>query len=160
MVIKVLHLIGVEPITFGTEIQRSIQLSYKRLSIKMIQQQTILKVSDNSGAKTAKCIKVLGGFKKKYAKLGDIIIVSIQKLRNKSKNTSKVKKGEVYKALIIRTKTKYIKKDGTQIWFNENSVTLLNKQENPVGTRIIGPIPKILKKKQFQKIFSISAGLI
>lgn len=126
----------------------------------MIQQQTILKVSDNSGAKTAKCIKVLGGFKKKYAKLGDIIIVSIQKLRNKSKNTSKVKKGEVYKALIIRTKTKYIKKDGTQIWFNENSITLLNKQENPVGTRIIGPISKVLKKKQFQKILSISSGLI
>lgn len=126
----------------------------------MIQQQTILKVSDNSGAKTAKCIKVLGGFKKKYAKLGDIIVVSIQKLRNKSKNTSKVKKGEVYKALIIRTKTKYIKKDGTQIWFHENSVTLLNKQDSPVGTRIIGPISKVLKKKQFQKILSISSGLI
>jgi large subunit ribosomal protein L14 len=126
----------------------------------MIQQQTILKVSDNSGAKTAKCIKVLGGFKKKYAKLGDIIVVSIQKLRNKSKNTSKVKKGEVYKALIIRTKTKYIKKDGTQIWFDENSVTLLNKQDSPVGTRIIGPISKVLKKKQFQKILSISSGLI
>lgn len=126
----------------------------------MIQQQTILKVSDNSGAKTAKCIKVLGGFKKKYAKLGDIIIVSIQKLRNKSKNTSKVKKGEVYKALIIRTKTKHVKKDGTQIWFNENSVTLINKQENPISTRIIGPISKVLKKKQFQKILSISPGLI
>ena len=126
----------------------------------MIQQQTILKVSDNSGAKTAKCIKVLGGFKKKYAKLGDIIIVSIQKLRNKSKNTSKVKKGEVYRALIIRTKVKYVKKDGTQIWFNENSITLLNKQDNPIGTRIMGPIPKILKKKKFQKILSISSGLV
>jgi large subunit ribosomal protein L14 len=126
----------------------------------MIQTQTLLKVSDNSGAKIAKCIKVLGGFKKKYAKLGDIIIVSIQKLRNKSKNTSKVKKGEVCKALIIRTKVKYFKKDGTQICFNENSITLLNKQENPIGTRIIGPIPKFLKKKKFQKILSLSSGLV
>jgi large subunit ribosomal protein L14 len=145
----------------GPKSNARIQLSYKRFKErKMIQQQTILKVSDNSGAKTAKCIKVLGGFKKKYAKLGDIIIVSVQKLRNKSKNTSKVKKGEVYKALIIRTKTKYIKKDGTQIWFNENSITLLNKQENPIGTRVLGPMAKVLKKKQFQKILSISSGLI
>jgi large subunit ribosomal protein L14 len=126
----------------------------------MIQQQTILKVSDNSGAKTVKCIKVLGGFKKKYAKIGDIIIVSVQKLRNKSKNTSKVKKGEVYRALIIRTKVRNQKKDGSQIWFNENSITLLNKQDNPIGTRIIGPIPKVLKKKKFQKIVSISSGLV
>lgn len=126
----------------------------------MIQQQTILKVSDNSGAKTVKCIRVLGGFKKKYAKLGDSIIVSIQQLRNKSKNTSKVKKGEVYKALIIRTKTPYKKKDGSQMWFSENSVVLINKQENPISTRIIGPIPKLLKKKKFQKFISMSSGLI
>ena len=73
----------------------------------MIQQQSILKVSDNSGAKTVKCLKVLGGFKKKYAKLGDIIIVSVQQLRNKSKKTSKVKKREIYKALILRTKSRF-----------------------------------------------------
>lgn len=126
----------------------------------MIQPQTILKVTDNSGAKTVRCIKILGGFKKRYAKLGDIIIVSVQQLRNKLKKTSKVKKGEVYKALILRTKTKHIKKDGSQIFFNENSVTLLNKQENPIGTRIIGPIPKIFKKKKFQKFIGISSGLI
>ena len=72
----------------------------------MIQQQTILKVADNSGAKTVKCIKVLGGFKRKFAYLGDIIIVSVHQLRNRSKTTSKVQKGEIYKALIIRTKTK------------------------------------------------------
>lgn len=126
----------------------------------MIQQQTILKVSDNSGAKTVRCIRVLGGFRKKYAKLGDSIIVSVQQLRNKSKNTSKVKKGEVYKALIIRTKVPYKKKDGSQIWFGENSVVLVNKQENPVSTRIIGPLPKLLKKKKFQKFISMSSGLI
>lgn len=73
----------------------------------MIQQQSILKVSDNSGAKTVRCLKVLGGFKKKYAKLGDIIIVSVQQLRNKSKKTSKVKKREIYKALILRTKSRF-----------------------------------------------------
>nr|YP_009167307.1 ribosomal protein L14 [Fistulifera solaris]ALG35775.1 ribosomal protein L14 [Fistulifera solaris] len=126
----------------------------------MIQQQTILKVSDNSGAKTVRCIRVLGGFRKKYAKLGDNIIVSVQQLRNKSKKTSKVKKGEVYKALIIRTKVPHKKKDGSQIWFGENSVVLVNKQENPVSTRIIGPLPKLLKKKKFQKFISMSSGLI
>lgn len=126
----------------------------------MIQQQSILKVSDNSGAKTVRCIRVLGGFKKKYAKLGDSIIVSIQQLRNKSKNTSKVKKGEVYKALIIRTKVPYRRKDGSQMWFGENSVVLINKQENPISTRIIGPLPKLLKKKKFQKFVSMSSGLI
>jgi len=75
--------------------------------------------------------------------LGDTVVVSVQKLRNKFKKTSKVKKGEIYKALIIRTKTKHRKKDGLEIIFNENSVVLLNKQNNPVGTRIIGPIPKL-----------------
>jgi large subunit ribosomal protein L14 len=118
----------------------------------MIQQQTILKVADNSGAKTVKCIKVLGGFKKRYACLGDIIVVSVQQLRNKSKKTSKVLKGGVFRALVIRTKTQYKKKDGSSFVLNENSVTLMNKQGNPIGTRILGPVPKILKKKKFYEI--------
>jgi large subunit ribosomal protein L14 len=126
----------------------------------MIQQQTILKVFDNSGAKTVKCIKILGGFKKKYAKLGDVVIVSVQQLRNRSKKTSKVKKKEIYKALIIKTKTKYLKKDGSQFCFNDNGVILINKQGNPVSTRIIGPIPQTLKKKRLQKFISISSGIV
>lgn len=126
----------------------------------MVQQRTILKVSDNSGAKTVRCIKVLGGFKKKYAELGDLIVVSVQQLRNKSKSTSKVKKREVYQALVIRTKTGYVRKNGIKQLFSENSVVLINKQGNPVGTRILGPLPRILKKKKFQKFISISAGLI
>jgi large subunit ribosomal protein L14 len=126
----------------------------------MIQQQTLLKVSDNSGAKIVKCIKVLGGFKKKVAYLGDIIIVSVQQLRNKSKVTSKVKKGEIYKALIIRTKKKKIKKDGSIIGFKENSVSLINKQNNPIATRIIGPVPKELKKKIFNKFIQLSSGIV
>jgi len=126
----------------------------------MIQQRTILKVSDNSGAKTVRCIKVLGGFKKKYATVGNIVVVSVQKLRNKSKKTSKVKKKEIYKALIIRTKTCFKRQDGFYTAFKENSVVLINKQGNPVGTRILGPLPKKLKTKQIQKFISISSGLI
>jgi large subunit ribosomal protein L14 len=126
----------------------------------MIQQQTILKVADNSGAKTVKCVKILGGFRKRYAKLGDIIVVSVQQLRNKSKKTSKVLKGGVFWALVIRTKTQYKKKDGSFFLLSENSVTLLNKQGNPVGTRILGPVPKTLKKKKFMKFASLSVGLI
>jgi large subunit ribosomal protein L14 len=123
----------------------------------MIQLQTLLKVADNSGAKTVKCIKVLGGFKKKVANLGDVIVVSIQKLRNKSKKTSKVKKREVYKALVIRTKAK---SNGLTLGFKDNAAVLINKQGNPVGTRIVGPIPKTLQKKSLQKFTAIAAGLV
>jgi large subunit ribosomal protein L14 len=126
----------------------------------MIQQETILKVADNSGAKTVKCIKVLGGFKKRYANLGDVIIVSVRQLRNKSKKTSKVLKGGVFRALVVRTKNKYKKKDGSLFSLQENSVVLINKQGNPIGTRILGPVPKILKKKKFMKFVSLSVGLI
>ena len=126
----------------------------------MIQQQTILKVADNSGAKTAKCIKVLGGFKKRTAKPGDIIVISIQKLRNKLRKTSKVKKKEIYKALVIRTKIKYQKNNKFNLTFNENEIVLMNKQGQPIGTRINGPISKQLRKKKFQKFTNIAAGLV
>nr|YP_010516735.1 ribosomal protein L14 [Haslea karadagensis]UXN44278.1 ribosomal protein L14 [Haslea karadagensis]UXN44359.1 ribosomal protein L14 [Haslea karadagensis] len=129
----------------------------------MIQQQTILKAADNSGAKIVQCIKVLGGYKKKYAKLGDIIVVSVKQLRNRSKLTSKVKKGEVHKALVIRTNTKQQKKDGSYNFFNKklsNAVVLINKKGTPIATRITEPIPVSLKKKQFMKFISISPGLI
>lgn len=123
----------------------------------MIQQQTLLKVADNSGAKYVKCIKVLGGFKRKTAFLGDLIIVSIQQLRNKSKTTSKVLKGDVYKALILRTKQKVRKKDGSFFFFSENVATLLNKQNKILASRLIGPIPKKLKINKFLKFASISS---
>lgn len=126
----------------------------------MIQQETILKVADNSGAKTVKCIKVLGGFKKRYANLGDIIVISVQQLRNKSKSTSKVLKGGVFRALVVRTKKRYKKRDGSLFLLEENAVALINKQGNPIGTRILGPIPKILKKKKFMKFVSLSVGLM
>ena len=126
----------------------------------MIQQQTILKVADNSGAKTVKCIKVLGGFKKRYAKLGDIIVVSVKQLRNKSKKTSKVLKGGVFHALVIKTKVKYKKKDGSTFFLKDNSVAMISKQGNPIGTRLLGPIPKVLKKKKFFKFINISNGTL
>lgn len=126
----------------------------------MIQSISKLKVVDNSGAKTVRCIKVLGGFKRKYAKLGEVIIVSVQNLRNKSKNTSKVKKKEIYRALIVKTKIKFIKKNGFNIKLNENSVVLLNKQNNFIGTRIIGNIIKTSVPKKFQKVLSLASGII
>ncbi len=126
----------------------------------MIQQETILKVADNSGAKTVKCVKVLGGFKKRYARLGDIIVISVQQLRNKSKSTSKVLKGSVFRALVVRTKKQYKTRDGSVFSLEENAIALINKQGNPVGTRILGPIPKPLKKKKFMKFVSLSTGLI
>src|SRR5688572_9438290 len=126
----------------------------------MIQQESILKVADNSGAKTVKCIKVLGGFKKRYATLGDIIVVSIRELRNRSKKTSKVLKGGVFRALILRVKAKYKKKDGTTFFLKENSVALITKQGTPVGTRILTPLPRKLKKKKFLKFVSLSVGLM
>jgi large subunit ribosomal protein L14 len=126
----------------------------------MIQSQTILKVADNSGAKTVKCIKVLNGFNRRFAVIGDIVIVSIQKLRNKARLISKVRKGEVYKAIILRTKSKIRKKDGNIISFQSNSVGLINKQGKPIASRIIGPVPKILKQKNFLRLTTLSSGFI
>ena len=126
----------------------------------MIQQQTVLKVSDNSGAKYVKCIKVLGGFKRKFAYTGDIIVVSVVKLRNKSKFNSKVKKGEVYKALVLKTKNSNLGKLGFKTFFKDNSVCLLNKQGKPVATRIFSQVPLSLKKHKWIKISSLSSGFI
>jgi len=126
----------------------------------MIQQQTVLKIYDNSGAKKVKCIKVLGGCKKKAAKLGDVVVVSVQELRNKSKKTSKVKKGEVHRALLLHTKNKLINKDGSLLFSDLNSACLINKQFKPIGSRILGPVSKKLKKEKYSKIVNISLGTI
>jgi len=124
----------------------------------MIQLQSILKVADNSGAKTVKCIKVLGGYKKKTAYVGDIIVVSVQELRNRYKSTSKIKKGEVTTALIVRSKFQKKRKGGLFIRFDENNVVLLNKQLKFLGTKVLGVLPKELKKEKFLKLASISPG--
>lgn len=131
----------------------------------MIQQGTMMQVIDNSGAKTVKCIKVLGGYKKKYATLGDVVVISVQELRNKSKITSKVKKGEIYRALVLRIKRKITRKDGTTMFChkkaqNNNSVTIINKKRTPLATRLTEPVLFELKKKQFMKFTNLSTGLL
>ena len=126
----------------------------------MIQEQTILKVADNSGAKRVKCIKVLGGFKKRFSKQGNVIVVSVKELRNKSRQVAKVKKGSVHKALIIRTKSKNILKDGSCVFFKDNSVSLMNKQGKPLASRVVGPVFKSLKKGKYSKFANIAFGLI
>ena len=126
----------------------------------MIKLKSILKVCDNSGAKIVKCLGILGGFKKKHAVLGDFIMVSIKQLRNKFKINSKVKKKEVYKALIVKTNIKIVKNTGYQTKLIINSVVLLDKQKKPIATRILVVIPSFLKQKKLQKIINISSGLI
>lgn len=125
----------------------------------MIQPRTTLKVADNSGAKTVKCIKVLGGFRRKYAFAGDTIVVSVQNIRNRFKETSKVKKREVYRGLVIRTRRWFKQKNGENTRLNENKVVLMNKQNLPVGTRVTETVARMFKKKKFQKFFSVSLGL-
>jgi large subunit ribosomal protein L14 len=123
----------------------------------MIQQQTILKICDNSGAKLAKCIKVLGGYKKRFAQVGDIVVVCVLSLRAFSKNTSKVKKGCVYKALVIRTTSSIVKKNNSYYYLYDNCVVLMTNSKNPIGTRVIGPVPSLLKRK-YSKFALLSAG--
>jgi|TARA_B110000967_G_scaffold188864_1_gene212067 large subunit ribosomal protein L14 len=126
----------------------------------MIQNGTYLNVIDNSGAKKVYCIQVKGGYKKRYARIGDIITVSVKMLRTKRRATSKVKKGEVLKALIVRTKCGLKDYSNKSISFFENSVILLNNNNRPIGTRIFGILPKFFRYTKHLKIASLSAGLI
>lgn len=122
----------------------------------MIQMQTRLKVADNSGAKEVQCIKVLGGSKKRCASLGDVIVVSIkQALPN-----AKVKKGEVAKAVIVRTVQRIRRADGSYIRFDDNSAVLIKADNEPVGTRIFGPVARELRAKQFVKIVSLAPEVL
>ena len=122
----------------------------------MIQQQTRLTVADNSGAKRIMCIKVLGGSGRRYASLGDVIVVSIKE----AIPNSKVKKGEVAKAVIVRTKKEVRRKDGTYIKFDDNSAVLINPQNEPIGTRIFGPVARELRAKKFMKIISLAPEVL
>jgi len=122
----------------------------------MIQQQTKLKVIDNSGAKIVKCIKVLGGFKKKHAKIGDSIIVSVQKI--KSKSIKKIKKGEVCTAVIIKLKKKSLRQNGLGVKFDFNTVVLFTKTNSLLFTRIFSKIPRELRVKKMLKLYSLSMG--
>lgn len=122
----------------------------------MIQQETQLKVADNTGAKRVKCFKVLGGSKRRYAGVGDIIICSVKE----ADPNSNVKKGDVVKAVIVRTKRYIKRKDGTKLRFDENSCVIIDDKNNPRGTRIFGPVAREVRDREFLKIASLAPEVI
>ncbi len=122
----------------------------------MIQEETNLVVADNSGAKRLRCIRVLGGHEKRYAGVGDIIVASVKV----AIPNSNVKKGEVCKAVIVRTKKEIQRKDGSYIRFDENAAVILNNQGEPKGTRIFGPVARELREKNYMKIVSLAPEVL
>ena len=122
----------------------------------MVQMQTVLDVADNSGAKKVMCIKVLGGSKRKYASIGDVIVVSIREAIPQAK----VKKGDVAKAVSVRTKKEIPRLDGSYIRFDGNSAVLIDKDNEPIGTRIFGPVARELRAKKFMKIISLAPEVL
>ena len=122
----------------------------------MIQQQTLLKVADNSGAKEIMCIKVLGGTNRRYANIGDVIVASVKK----ATPGGAVKKGEVVKAVVVRTVNGVRRDDGTYIRFDENAAVLIKDDKSPRGTRIFGPVARELRGKEFTKILSLSPEVL
>jgi len=122
----------------------------------MIQESTVLQSADNSGAKKLYCIKVLGGSRRKYASIGDIIVVSVKE----AMPNAKVKKGDVKKGVVVRTRKELRRKDGTYIRFDENSVVLIDNNKEPIGTRIFGPVARELRAKKFMKIISLAPEVL
>ena len=122
----------------------------------MIQMQTNLDVADNSGARRVMCIKVLGGSKRRYASIGDIIVVSIKEAIPRGR----VKKGDVMQAVVVRTAKEIRRPDGSSIRFDRNAAVLITKQGEPVGTRIFGPVTRELRAKQFMKIISLAPEVL
>ncbi len=122
----------------------------------MIQMQTNLVVADNSGAKTARCIKVLGGSNHMITKIGDVIVVSITSINP----NSKIKKGQVAKAVIVRTKCKIVRPDGSFVKFDDNAVVLVDKENEPLGSRVFGPVSREVRQKNFLKIASLASEVI
>jgi large subunit ribosomal protein L14 len=122
----------------------------------MIQMQTNLDVADNSGAKRVMCIKVLGGSKRRYATIGDIIVVSVKEAQPKGR----VKKGDVKKAVVVRVSKDIKRKDGSVIRFDTNAAVLINAQGEPIGTRIFGPVPRELRAKNHMKIISLAPEVL
>ncbi len=122
----------------------------------MIQMQTYLEVADNSGARRVQCIKVLGGSKRKYAQVGDIIVVSVKEAIPRGR----VKKGDVHQAVIVRTAFPIRRTDGSLIRFDRNAAVLISKQGEPIGTRIFGPVTRELRAKNFMKIISLAPEVL
>ncbi len=122
----------------------------------MIQAESRLTVADNSGAKVLYCIKVLGGSRRRYARIGDIIVVSVKE----AIPNAKVKKGDVLKAVVVRTKKELRRPDGSYIRFDDNSAVLINQNREPIGTRIFGPVARELRAKRFMKIISLAPEVL
>ena len=122
----------------------------------MIQMESYLKVADNTGAKEIHCIRVLGGSKRKYGNIGDVIVASVRK----ANPGGTVKKGEVVKAVIVRTKRGVRREDGTYVRFDENAAVIIKEDRNPRGTRIFGPVARELREKDFMKILSLAPEVI
>ena len=122
----------------------------------MIQMQTYLSVADNSGAKKIQCIKVLGGSRRKYASIGDIIVASVKE----ALPNSKVRKGEVHRAVIVRTRKEVGRPDGSYIRFGDNAAVLINPQGQPIGTRVFGPVARELRAKKFMRIISLAPEVL
>ena len=122
----------------------------------MLQQESYLKVADNTGAKEIKCIRVLGGSKRKYGNIGDVIVASVRK----AAPNGNVKKGDVVKAVIVRSKKGVRRTDGTYVRFDENAAVLIKDDKNPRGTRIFGPVARELRDKEFMKILSLAPETI
>ena len=122
----------------------------------MIQTESYLKVADNTGAKEIHCIRVLGGSKRKYGNIGDVIVASVRK----AAPGGTVKKGEVVKAVIVRTKRGVRREDGTYVRFDENAAVIIKEDKNPRGTRIFGPVARELREKDFMKILSLAPEVI
>jgi large subunit ribosomal protein L14 len=122
----------------------------------MIQMRTMLEVADNSGAKRVQCLKVLGGSRRRYAELGDVIVVSVKE----AMPGTKVKKGEVAHAVVVRMRHQSPRADGSYIRFDENSAVLISKEHEPIGTRIFGPVARELRAKKFMKIISLAPEVI
>jgi len=122
----------------------------------MIQNETVLNVADNSGARAVLCIRVMGGGQRRHATIGDVIVGSVQDALPESK----VKKGEVVKAVVVRTKKEIHRSDGTYIRFDDNSAVLINNQLEPLGTRVFGPVARELRAKKFMKIISLAPEVL
>ena len=122
----------------------------------MIQCETYLKVADNTGAKEIKCIRVLGGAKRKYGNIGDVVVASVRK----AAPNGTVKKGEVVKAVIVRTRKQYRRPDGSYIRFDDNAAVIINDQKQPKGTRIFGPVARELREKDYMKIVSLAPEVL
>ena len=122
----------------------------------MIQTESVLQVADNSGARRVTCIKVLGGSKRRYARIGDVIVVAVQE----AMPGGKVKKGEVQRAVVVRTAKEFRRADGSSIRFDENAAVLLTKQGEPMGTRIFGPVTRELRSKGYMKIISLAPEVL